>query len=78
MFKNSKIKKSFINLTLIFFSIVIVSYVLSAGQPFLTLYNSGFDSILETVIKSETGGRIKELIISIDKEYFKVLNFYFL
>ncbi len=77
MFKNSKIKKSFINLTLIFFSIVIVSYVLSAGQPFLTLYNSGFDSILETVIKSETGGRIKELIISIDKEYFKVMIGFF-
>ena len=73
MLKNSKIKKNFINLTLIFFSIVIVSYILSAGQPFLSLYNSGLDSILEAVIKSETSDRIKELIISVDREYFKVM-----
>ncbi len=73
MFKNSKIKKKFINLTLIFFSIVIVSYVLSAGQPFLTLYNNGFDSILLSVIKSESGVRIKELIFSLDDQYFKVM-----
>ena len=77
MLKNSKIKKNFINLTLIFFSIVIVSYILSAGQPFLSLYNSGLDSILEAVIKSETSDRIKELIISVDREYFKVMIGFF-
>ena len=77
MFKNSKIKKNFINLTLIFFSIVIVSYILSAGKPFLSLYNSGLDSILEAVIKSETSDRIKELIISVDREYFKVMIGFF-
>ena len=77
MLKNSKIKKNFINLTLIFFSIVIVSYILSAGQPFLSLYNSGLDSIIEAVIKSETSDRIKELIISVDREYFKVMIGFF-
>ena len=77
MLKKTKIKKKFINLSLIFFSIAIVSYVLSAGQPFLSLYNNGLDGILEAIIKSETGDRIKELIISIDKEYFKVMIGFF-
>ena len=73
MFKNSKIKKKFINLKLIFFSIVIISYVLSVGQPFLPLYDNGFVSILLSVIKSESGVRIKELIYSLDDQYFKVM-----
>ena len=77
MLKVSKIKKKFLNLTLFFFSIVIASYALSGGQPFLALYNSGLDSILGTVIKSETGDRIKELIFSLDKEYFKVMIGFF-
>ena len=77
MLKVSKIKKKFINLTLVFFSIVIASYFLSGEQPFLALYNSGLDSILGTVIKSETGDRIKELIFSLDKEYFKVMIGFF-
>ncbi len=78
MFKNSKIKKKFINLTILFFFIAIASYGLSGGQPIFTLYNNGFDYILETVIKSESSVRIKELIFSLDKDFFKVMiGFYF-
>ena len=72
-----KIKKKFNNFILAFFLVVIVSYTLSEGQPFLTLYNNGLDTILGAIIKSETGDRIKDLIFSLDKEYFKVMIGFF-
>ena len=51
MLKDTKIKKKIFILTLLFFSVVIATYALSEGQPFLSLYNNGLDSILGTVIK---------------------------
>ena len=77
MFGDLKIKKKIINFTLIFFSIVILGYILSGSQPFLTLYDSGLDTVLLTVIKSETSDRLNELIFSLDKEYFKVMIGFF-
>ena len=77
MSKILKIKKKFNNFILAFFLVVIVSYTLSEGQPFLTLYNNGLDTILGTIIKSETDDRIKDLIFSLDKEYFKVMIGFF-
>ena len=77
MFGDLKIKKKIINFTLIFFSIVILGYILSGSQPFLTLYDSGLDTVLLTVIKSETSDRLNELIFSQDKEYFKVMIGFF-
>ena len=72
-----KIKKKFINSILAFFLVVIVGYTLTGGQPFLALYNNGLDTILGAIIKSETGDRIKDLIFSLDKEYFKVMIGFF-
>ena len=72
-----KIKKKFINFILAFFLVVIAGYTLTEGQPFLALYNNGLDTILGTIIKSETGDRIKDLIFSLDKEYFKVMIGFF-
>ena len=72
-----KIKKRFINFILVFFLVVIVGHTLTEGQPFLALYNNGLDTILGAIIKSETGDRIKDLIFSLDKEYFKVMIGFF-
>ncbi len=77
MSRDLKIKKKIINFTLIFFSIVITSYILSGSQPFLTLYNSGLDTVLLAIIKSETADRVNELIFLLDKEYFKVMIGFF-
>ena len=77
MFKNSKIKKKFIISTLIFFSAIILGYISSEGQPFLTLYNNGLDGFLLSIIKSESGFRIKQLIFSLDDQYFKVMIGFF-
>ena len=73
MLKITKIKNKIFILSLVFFSVVIAIYALSGGQPFLSLYNNGLDTVLEAVIKSETSDRIKRLIFSLDTEYFKVM-----
>ena len=62
---------------LIFFLIVTSCYILSGSQPFLALYNSGLDTVLLAIIKSETADRVNELIFSLDKEYFKVMIGFF-
>ena len=77
MYRDLKIKKKIVNFTLIFFLIVIVSYILSGSQPFLALYNSGLDTVLLTIIKSETADRVNELIFSLDQQYFKVMIGFF-
>ena len=77
MLKITKIKKKIFILTLAFFSAVIAVYALNEGQPFLTLYNNGLDTVLEAVIKSETSDRVKNLIFSLDAKYFKVMIGFF-
>ena len=77
MLKITKIKKKIFISTLAFFSAVIAIYALTEGQPFLSLYNNGLDTVLGAVIKSETSDRIKHLIFSLDTEYFKVMNGFF-
>ena len=78
MYRNFKIKKKIINFTLVYFSIVIACFILTGSQPFLALYNSGLETVLLTIIKSETGDRVNELIFSLDKEYVKVMIGFFL
>ena len=60
-----------------FFLIVTSCYILSGSQPFLALYNSGLDTVLLAIIKSETADRVNELILSLDEEYFKVMIGFF-
>ena len=64
MLKVTKIKKKIFISTLVFFSVVISFYALNEGQPFLSLYNNGLDTVLGAVIKSETSDRVRNLVFS--------------
>ena len=77
MLKVTKIKKKISILTLAFFSVVIGIYALNEGQPFLSLYNNGLDTVLGAVIKSETSDRVRNLVFSLDAKYFKVMIGFF-
>jgi spermidine synthase len=71
-------KKKFINCSVFYFILVFVGFFLTKGQLFFTLYNFGLDVLLEEIIKTETEFRIEQLIISLDKVYFKVcIGFFF-
>ena len=63
----------FITVILAYVFLVICWYFFSKGSPFLSLYNNGFDSVLLTVIKSETESRIQFFVSQLDKSFFKVM-----
>jgi len=48
-------------------------YVFSNQQPFQTLYDNGFDGLLNFIIKSETPERIKFLIKDLDVYYWNII-----
>ena len=71
-------RKSFIYYTISFFTLVLISFFLTNGQPFFYLYDFGLDFVLQGIIKTETELRIEQLILSLDKVYFKVcIGFFF-
>jgi len=48
-------------------------YFLSNQQPFQVLYDNGFDTVLNYIIKSETPERIKFLITDLDVYYWNII-----
>ena len=71
-------KKNIINFSILYFLFVFIGFFLTDGETFYSLYNSGLDTILNRVIQSETDTRVEQLIISLDKVYFKVcIGFFF-
>lgn len=73
MIKKYKVKNFATILTLFYFASVVIWYFLSNGSPFLSLYENGFDKFLNAIIKSESKSRIDELIINLDKDFFKII-----
>ncbi len=57
-------------------SILVISflfYIFSNQQPFQTLYDNGFDKILNFIIRSETPERIKFLVTDLDLYYWNII-----
>tara|TARA_E500000178_G_scaffold180866_1_gene179590 strand:- start:222 stop:2627 length:2406 start_codon:yes stop_codon:yes gene_type:complete len=48
-------------------------YIFSNQQPFQTLYDNGFDGLLNFIIKSETPERIKFLVKDLDVYYWNII-----
>ncbi len=48
-------------------------YIFSNQQPFQTLYDNGFDGLLNFIIKSETPERIKFLVKDLDVYYWNIV-----
>ena len=71
VFKNSKY--FFILLLSTYIFLIVCWYFFSNGSPFLSLYENGFDNVLSAIIISETTARIQDLIVQLDKSFFKVM-----
>ena len=56
--------------SLIYFALGILFYSLTNGQPFQSLSQSGFDKILDFIIKSEELNRINSYLEQADKKFF--------
>ena len=73
MIDKNKIKEKTIILTLFYFILIFSWFFLSNGSPFLTLYENGFDKLLNIIIKSETKSRVGGLVVDLDKDFFKIM-----
>jgi len=73
MIDKNKIKEKTIILTLFYFILIFLWFLISNGSPFLALYENGFDKLLNVIIKSESKSRIHELIVDLDKDFFKAM-----
>ena len=73
MIDKNKIKEKTIILTLFYFILIFLWFLLSNGSPFLALYENGFDKLLNVIIKSETKSRVRGLIVDLDKDFFKIM-----
>ena len=69
----NKIKQKSIILTLFYFLLISLWFLLSNGSPFLALYENGFDKFLNIIVQSETKSRVTALVISLDKDFFKIM-----
>ncbi len=69
----NKIKQKSIFLTLFYFILIFLWFFLSNGSPFLALYENGFDKFLNIIIQSETKSRVDALVLSLDKDFFKIM-----
>ena len=69
-FMKNKIYFNVFLFSLIYFALGILFYSLTNGQPFQSLSQSGFDKILDFIIKSEELNRINSYLEQADKKFF--------